>query len=72
MDVLTERQRGALAMMPAVYRWTQGSMPSLERRGLVARTRHRSSGRSWTEWYLTAAGTAAQAQIRLEARTREH
>jgi len=64
---LTARQRRALAMLPAVYRWTQGSMPSLARRGLVTRASRTVHGRRVLSWQLTAAGTAARAQARQEA-----
>ena len=61
---LTKKQETALIMMPGIYRWTQGSLPSLERRGLVERFRHTKYGRSVVDWRLTEAGTAEAQALR--------
>ena len=58
---LTKKQQSALIMMPNVYRWTEGSLPSLLRRGLVERVRVVEHGRGYWDWRLTEAG-AEEAQ----------
>jgi DNA-binding HxlR family transcriptional regulator len=65
---LTKKQKAALIMMPGVYRWTQGSLPSLERRGLVERYRHTEYGRSYVDWRLTEAGAEMSDTLRAASR----
>ena len=65
---LTKKQKTALIMMPGVYQWTQGSLPSLERRGLVERFRHTEYGRSVVDWRLTEAGAEMSATLRAASR----
>jgi DNA-binding MarR family transcriptional regulator len=66
---LTARQRTALAV--AVYHGVtqsvEGSMPSLARRGLMARERRAEHGRSVVYWVPTDAGRELAGQIRAEA-----
>jgi hypothetical protein len=66
---LTARQRQALAV--AVYygvtQFITGSMPSLEKRGLMARERRTDHGVSHVYWVPTEAGRALAAQHRADA-----
>jgi hypothetical protein len=65
---LTRKQETALMMMPEVYRWTAGSLPSLRGRGLVTRDRVTQGGRSRWEWSLTDTGRAEAVRVREERR----
>jgi hypothetical protein len=65
---LTEKQKRALIMMPSVYLWTQGSLPSLAARGLVERFHYTEGGRRWHDWRLTEAGTAERDRLVAERR----
>ncbi len=64
---LTERQKRALIMMPSIYRWTEGSLPSLAGRGLVERYTYTEHGRRVINWRLTEAGKPIAAALRQEA-----
>lgn len=63
MRPLTARQESALIMMPDVYLWTQGSLPSLAGRGLVERYHVTEHGRRITRWRLTPAGEAERQRV---------
>lgn len=69
---LTERQQAALIMLPNVYSWTEGSMPSLARRGLVERYSTVTRGRRYNDWRLTEAGHSEAARIRESKRDAYH
>jgi hypothetical protein len=65
---LTKRQQNALIMMPNVYLWTEGSLPSLLRRGLVERERVVEHGRAHWAWRLTEAGAEVADALRAARR----
>jgi len=62
---LTEQQkrRLVLAAFYGVTRQVERSMPSLERRGLAERYWHRSGGRRYRMWRVTAAGYRMAEQL---------
>jgi hypothetical protein len=71
MRELTARQQLALsiAVYYGVTHSISGSMPSLAKRGLMARERRTDHGVSHVYWVPTDAGCALAAQIRADATT---
>jgi DNA-binding PadR family transcriptional regulator len=65
---LTEDQerRLAIAAFYGVTASVERSLPSLERRGLAERYWHKTSGRRWRSWRVTAAGRATALRLRYD------